>query len=67
MALAKEDYQAMEEHVREILSSWLAKQEKYLFVPMGEIEIRERFVRTRYPDSSRSMSVLNRWMPALKP
>ncbi|MDZ7762706.1 MAG: hypothetical protein U5L00_20960 [Desulfovermiculus sp.] len=45
MALAKEDYQAMEEHVREILSSWLAEQERSSFVPMGEIEIRERIVR----------------------
>jgi hypothetical protein len=31
MALAKEDYQAMEEHVRKFLTSWLAKQEKYSF------------------------------------
>ncbi len=45
MALAKEDYQAMEEYMRNFLSSWLAEQEKLPFVPMGEIEIRERIVR----------------------
>ena len=45
MALAKEDYQAMEEYMRNFLSSWLSEQEKPPFVPMGEIEIRERIVR----------------------
>ncbi|MDZ7762703.1 MAG: hypothetical protein U5L00_20945 [Desulfovermiculus sp.] len=45
MTLAQEDYQAMEDYMRNFLSSWLAEQEKSSFVPMGEIEIRERIVR----------------------